>query len=229
VAVTVGTDYHPFDRLIGWINDWLGQHPEQAETFFVQSGAASVSPACAGERFLDVDQLDALLDWADVVVCHGGPGSIADAWSRGHLPIVVPRLRRHGEVVDDHQVDFCVKLAELGRVRLARTPAELAGFLAGAVPGESWACAAAQEADIEAAVARFTTLVDDLVSRPSRRRQLFHRAGPIRREPVSDAGTPATGSRLPTPADVPELPTVSRAWRSPARVGLAAAPKDEQE
>ena len=29
-------------------------------------------------------------------------------------------------IVDDHQVDFCLKIAELGRVRLAQTPAEFA-------------------------------------------------------------------------------------------------------
>ncbi|HBW18036.1 MAG TPA: hypothetical protein DEH11_02965, partial [Actinobacteria bacterium] len=58
VVVTVGTDHHPFDRLISWINDWLGQHPEHADTFFVQSGAASVRPASASEPFLDADLLD---------------------------------------------------------------------------------------------------------------------------------------------------------------------------
>ena len=119
IVVTVGTDHHPFDRLIRWINDWLAQHPDRASDFFVQSGAASVIPACPSARFLEAAQLNALLDEADVMVCHGGPGSIADAWARGQVPIVVPRLRRLGEVVDDHQVDFCRKLAELGRIRLA--------------------------------------------------------------------------------------------------------------
>ncbi|HBW18037.1 MAG TPA: glycosyl transferase family 28, partial [Actinobacteria bacterium] len=66
------------------------------------------------------DLLDQLLDGAELVICHGGPGTISGAWSRGLRPVVVPRLRRLGEVVDDHQVDFCAKLAELGRVQLAR-------------------------------------------------------------------------------------------------------------
>ena len=51
--MTVGTDHHPFDRLIGWTNDWLRAHPEQVPRFFVQSGTASVVPACPGSGFLE--------------------------------------------------------------------------------------------------------------------------------------------------------------------------------
>jgi UDP-N-acetylglucosamine transferase subunit ALG13 len=228
VVVTVGTDHHHFDRLIGWINDWLGQYPEQAGAVFVQSGAASVRPACAGERFLDADQLDAVLDGADVVVCHGGPGSIADAWARGHLPIVVPRLRRHGEAVDDHQVDFCVKLAGLGRVRLAWTPTALAEFLNEATRGDLRPRAGDADADVEAAVTRFGTLVDDLVSQPRRRPDLLNRAWRICRRPSPHARTPTTVGSLP-PGHVPEQPTNWRASHSPARVGVSELPKEEQE
>lgn len=220
VVVTVGTDHHQFDRLIRWINAWLEQHPEQVGTFFVQSGAASVRPACAAEPFLDADQLDAVLDRAGVVVCHGGPGSIADAWERGHLPIVVPRLRRYGEVVDDHQVDFCVKLAELGRVRLAQTAGALGEFLEDAAGGTLRAGVGASGADVEAAVMRFAALVDELVSRPRRRLQLHSRAGRVRRGSGTNAGTPTSVDSLP-PGDVPD--------RTMNGVGLAGVPKEEQE
>ena len=80
--------------------------------------------------FLEVERLDAALGAADVIVSHGGPATIAAAWARGLLPIVVPRVPKLGEHVDDHQVSFAVRLAELGRVRLAQTPAEFTGALA---------------------------------------------------------------------------------------------------
>ena len=38
ILVIVGTDHHPFDRLIGWTNEWLKQHPEKASGLFVQWG-----------------------------------------------------------------------------------------------------------------------------------------------------------------------------------------------
>jgi UDP-N-acetylglucosamine transferase subunit ALG13 len=201
VVVTVGTDHHPFDRLVGWINEWLGEHPEQAPEFFMQSGPTSLVPACPSSQFLDVGQLNAQLNAADLMICHGGPGSISDAWSRGHLPIVVPRLRRFGEVVDDHQVDFCLKLAELGRVRLAQTPAALAGLLDEAAHDTGRFRTSGAEADIAAAIARFATLVDELVSRPPSRLSPAFRIRRTRHTQKTDNGnpvavaTPAAGAR----------------------------------
>ena len=181
VVVTVGTDHHPFDRLIGWTNDWLRSHPEQAAGFFVQSGAVSAIPACPSSRFLDTRHMTKVLDEADVIVCHGGPESIATAWERGLLPIVVPRLPQLGEHVDDHQVHFCLKMAELGRVWLAQTPAEFASNLSEATRDHSRLRACVPAADTNAAVARFGQLVEELIPRPRRRLPPWHRS---RRVPV---------------------------------------------
>ncbi len=191
-VVTVGTDHHPFDRLIGWVNDWLARHPDQVGAFFVQSGSASVAPAAASAKFLDDAGLRQVLDEADVMICHGGPGSIADAWQRGQVPIVVPRLRRFREAVDDHQVDFCRMLGGHGRVRVAEdaatfgtlvgeAAADRAGFLLGDVVADG-------DAAVEHAVARFDALVNDLISEPRRRLPLIAR-GARRPRHVVNAGT----------------------------------------
>jgi UDP-N-acetylglucosamine transferase subunit ALG13 len=189
IVVTVGTDHHPFDRLIEWTNDWLCRHPGQASSVFVQCGSASAAPACPASRFLDVGQLRALLDGADVLVSHGGPASIADAWARGQLPIVVPRRPELGEHVDDHQVDFCAKVAELGRVRLASTAAEFAGLLDEASADHSAFRTAIAPTDVDVAVARLGELVGELVNRPRSRLPLIHAARLIRRRGAS-AGLP---------------------------------------
>jgi UDP-N-acetylglucosamine transferase subunit ALG13 len=228
IAAVVGTDHHPFDRLITWVNDWLGQHPEQIPAFFVQSGSASVEPVCDRANILAAGQLEKVLDEADVVICHGGPGSIADAWSRGLLPIVVPRLRRHGEVVDDHQVDFCVKLAGLGRIRLAQEPAAFADLLAEATCDPARFRASGPGADVDAAIGRFAALVDELAGRPPRRPQLFHRGRRTRRMPTTGVGAPADVSN-PSPGPVPAASTNWHASSSPARVGLAEVANEEQE
>jgi len=225
-VVTVGTDHHPFDRLIGWINDWLVLHPERILAFAVQRGPAAVEPVCLSSRFLDAVQLDALLDSADVMICHGGPGSIADAWARGQVPIAVPRLRRLGEVVDDHQVDFCRKLAGLGRIRLAEDPAVLAELLDEALADRAHFRTDGLAADIDAAVARFGTLVDELVSRPRSRLPLFHRARPARRDPRADAGRVGIGDLSLEPA--PAMSTNQHASRPSASVGRAEMTNEEQ-
>ena len=194
VVVTVGTDHHPFDRLVSWVNSWIELHPERASDFFVQSGAASVAPICRSTPFLEAGQLDAELQQAHLMICHGGPGSIADAWDRGHVPIVVPRLRRLGEVVDDHQVDFCEKLDEIGRVRLARTPAVFANLIDEGISDSRRFRADSSDAEVEATVARFALLVDDLVGRP-RRRLLGRRAPATQPQQAKDPSRDAGGSR----------------------------------
>ena len=188
VVVTVGTDHHPFDRLIDWTNDWLGSHPEQAAGFFVQSGTVSLRPACASSRFVDVETMSGLLDRADVLICHAGPETIASAWERGFLPIVVPRLPQFGEHVDDHQLRFALKLAELGRIWLAQTAAEFAGHLSEATRDPARLRADVPAADVDATVARFGELVEELVRRPRRR-------WPLRRQHQQVASQ--TGSQLP--------------------------------
>lgn len=184
VVVTVGTDHHPFNRIIGWVNDWLAAHPDQVADFFVQSGSASAVPACRAKQSLDSDELEAVLDSADVIVAHGGPATIAAAWARGVRPIVVPRLPGLGEHVDDHQVTFCRKLAELGRISLAQTSAEFSHCLAAArdCAGERTRVPAA---DVDAAVSRFGELVDQLVGRPRPRRTLWQRGRAVSHRPAS--------------------------------------------
>ena len=198
IVVTVGTDHHPFDRIVSWTNDWLSRHPDQVADVFVQAGPASVQPACRGSQFLDVTQLDALLDLAEVIVCHGGPGCIADAWARGQVPIVVPRIPELGEIVDEHQIDFCGKLAELGRVWLAQTPAEYASLLEEATRDQARFRSCAPAADVEAAVARFGELVEELVSRPRRRRPLIHRGRRTSRRPGPGSGPAADPGTRPS-------------------------------
>jgi UDP-N-acetylglucosamine transferase subunit ALG13 len=205
ILVTVGTDHHPFDRLITWVNEWLAEHPEHIHGFFVQAGAATVASVCAGSRFLAAGQLDALLDSADAVVCHGGPGSIADAWQRGTVPIVVPRLRRFGEVVDDHQLDFSRKLAGMRRVVLAEEPTALARLLEIAVSDRSRFRISGPAPDISAVVRRFGDLVAELAGQPRRR--------------VLTGWRHRLASHLPLPAT---------AAGAGVHAGLAAPPGNEQ-
>jgi UDP-N-acetylglucosamine transferase subunit ALG13 len=168
ILVIVGTDHHPFDRLISWTNEWLGQHPEKASGFFVQWGSTSARPCCPGARFLEVGELADLLDQADVIVCHGGPNTIAEAWARGRKPIVVPRLATIGEHVDDHQADFCEKFAALGRIALARTLPDFTKLLSEAVDEPALFCVTNSGSQTDQAVAHLTSLIEELVSRPRR-------------------------------------------------------------
>jgi UDP-N-acetylglucosamine transferase subunit ALG13 len=111
VLVTVGTNEARFDRLL----DAVSGIDLDGERIVVQRGSSAVRPAGAEcVDFLPFEQLDALTRSSRVVVCHAGIGSVAVALAHGRRPIVVPRLHRHGEAVDDHQVHFARRLGEAG-------------------------------------------------------------------------------------------------------------------
>jgi UDP-N-acetylglucosamine transferase subunit ALG13 len=71
-------------------------------------------------------EFDTEIGVADIVITHGGVGSIYTALRQGHTPIVFPRRVRLGEHVNDHQVEMAQKLAEQGRVVLAEDSGTLA-------------------------------------------------------------------------------------------------------
>ncbi|GAA4631067.1 PssE/Cps14G family polysaccharide biosynthesis glycosyltransferase [Actinoallomurus vinaceus] len=169
VFVTVGTDHHRFDRLMDWMERWLAANGHAR--CVVQHGPADPPVGAEGHAFLPHADMQALFLEAAVVVCQGGPGSITESRQAGSLPIVVPRIARLDEVVDDHQVRFSRHVATFGKVALAETAESLHAHLDRAL-AEPGAYAVSGEADETApAVARFGRLVDELVAAPRGRRR----------------------------------------------------------
>lgn len=132
VLVMVGTDFHPFDRLLDWIDDWLAGSGSGVRCV-VQHGASRAPRLADGQAYLGYADLQTAMDSADVVVCHGGPATITEARAHGHRPICVPRDPALGEHIDGHQQRFARRLAEAGLVTLAETPAALTAALDDAV------------------------------------------------------------------------------------------------
>ena len=67
---------------------------------------------------------------ARVVVTHAGVGSVMVALSTGKRPVVVPRRKRLGEAVDDHQLQLGRRFARAGLVTLVEMETALADALA---------------------------------------------------------------------------------------------------
>lgn len=119
LVVTVGTDHHPFDRLMGWVDELLRAGLVSPDEVTVQSGASRPPDGPNVRTFMARAELMALMGAADVIIGQAGPGTIMDARSVGRRPVVVPRLASLGEVLDDHQVTFARHLATTGAVALA--------------------------------------------------------------------------------------------------------------
>lgn len=131
VVVTVGTDHHPFSRLITWMDRWAQDNSAYRVT--IQHGTSTPPEYAEGVALMSRTELMDLLERADAVVCQAGPGSILDARRAGKVPIVVPRLQRLGEVVDDHQVAFAWAMAARGEAIVATTAEEVHFHLSAAL------------------------------------------------------------------------------------------------
>ena len=102
-----------FERLVDALAEYARLNAP--ERVWVQHGEARLRPPLEGERFVARDELIKKMREADAVVCHGGSGTLFDALSVGHLPVVVPRRHRLGEHINDHQLELGQALQEQGR------------------------------------------------------------------------------------------------------------------
>jgi UDP-N-acetylglucosamine transferase subunit ALG13 len=128
IFVTIGTS-EPFDRLLHGLEEWAG------EELVVQGGASTVRPSnSTWIDFVPFDELTHYMQRARVVVMHAGVGSVLAALGAGKRPIVVPRVRRFGEAVDDHQLVFARRLSTAGLVTLVEDPAALPAAIEAARP-----------------------------------------------------------------------------------------------
>ncbi|WP_306213567.1 glycosyltransferase [Actinoplanes sp. RD1] len=170
VLVSVGTDKHHFDRLLGWVEQWWLRQPVRPR-LVVQHGSSRPPLIPGATPFLAHDQLGAAMAQARVVVTHGGPASITEARRHGHLPIVVARDPAYGEHVDNHQMLFASRMAASGVIRLCSSARELELALRDGLSGFPAHVTTAPAAAQMAAVHRVGQIVDGLLADKRRRRK----------------------------------------------------------
>jgi UDP-N-acetylglucosamine transferase subunit ALG13 len=165
VVVTVGTDHHPFDRVIGWFDRWLARQGGQVEAV-IQHGTAESPRFGRAVAYLDHGEFLQLAGAAQIIVCHGGPATIAECRRLGHVPIVVPRRPELGEHVDDHQLRFSARLAAREFIRVPRDEDEFWKLLdAGIQDPMAYELPIEGEPPVAATVRRFAELVAGLQPR----------------------------------------------------------------
>jgi UDP-N-acetylglucosamine transferase subunit ALG13 len=165
VFVTVGTDHHPFDRLVRWVDAWAADRGA-AVRCVVQHGRSRAPVAAEARAFMPPAELASLLEEAVVVVAHGGPGTILGARDAGAVPVVVPRRPELGEHVDGHQVRFVDRLATAGEVHRADDEGQLRALLDAALVDPAPFRRPRQGGTADAAAARFGSLVEGLFDPP---------------------------------------------------------------
>lgn len=110
IFVTVGTHEQQFDRLVKYMDKWADSHDEKV---VIQTGFSTYEPKKAEwSKLYPYKTMTEMVDRARIVITHGGPSSFIMPLQVGKIPIVVPRNHEYGEHVNNHQIDFCRKVAE---------------------------------------------------------------------------------------------------------------------
>jgi beta-1,4-N-acetylglucosaminyltransferase len=129
ILVTVGQHTQGFPRLISGMDEIAGRIQEEV---IMQIGSTVYLPRNAHWfRFADYDEMKRLNKEARVVVTHAGAGSIITALKTGAAVVIVPRLSRYDEVIDDHQLELVKALSSDGRVTALSEVEEVESILQG--------------------------------------------------------------------------------------------------
>lgn len=116
IFVTVGTQKFAFNRLLKMVDDCVIKK-NISEKVICQSGYSTYKPkAITTISFLKVKQYNKYIEDASVIITHAGVGTILKAKEYNKPIIVVPRLKKYNEHVDDHQVQIADGFSKKGLV-----------------------------------------------------------------------------------------------------------------
>ena len=76
-------------------------------------------------NLIEQNKFNELIEQANIIITHGGVGSIVTAVKLGKKVIAVPRLRKYGEHVNDHQIQIVETFSKQGFIKGIKDISEL--------------------------------------------------------------------------------------------------------
>ena len=114
ILVMLGTQNNDFHRLLEEIEKNI-ENGNINEEVVVQAGFTKYkSDKMKIFSLTSKENLEELIKKADLIITHAGVGSIEMALEQNKKVIAIPRLKKFGEHVNDHQKDIEKKLDEKG-------------------------------------------------------------------------------------------------------------------
>ena len=118
ITVTLGTIPFPFNRVIRWL-DILLETQVITEPIFIQHGITDISAIAkyslvTGVPLLESASLMQTAKNSRLVISHAGQGSTRAFTEKGASLILLPRLARYGEHIDNHQMLFAESVKQFG-------------------------------------------------------------------------------------------------------------------
>lgn len=106
ILVLLGTQNNSFERLLKAIQELI-DNETITEEVVVQAGCTKFTSR--NMKIFDLiakNELEELIDKANLIVTHGGVGSIMMGLQKDKKVIAVPRLKKYKEHVNDHQIQI---------------------------------------------------------------------------------------------------------------------------
>lgn len=116
ILILLGTQNNSFHRLIEEIEKLI-QKGIIKEKVIVQAGYTKVN--CKEIETLELvskEELEELQNKANIIITHGGVGSIMQCITKGKKVIAVSRLKKYKEHVNDHQKEIVEAFNEKGYI-----------------------------------------------------------------------------------------------------------------
>lgn len=124
IFLTVGTVF-PFNRLVNAVDQAIA-NGLITSSVFAQVGDTDLKPDnMEYARMLSKDDFKRNMAESEYLISHAGIGSIVTALELNKRMLVMPRLKRLGEHVNDHQVFTAQRFESLGHVLAAYDVSEL--------------------------------------------------------------------------------------------------------
>lgn len=137
IFVTLGTDHHPFTRLVNWISEAIDASVI-AEPVVIQNGFTPVNDRrLETHEMIGFDQMMRHFEEASVVITHASSTAMLVCHHR-RRPIVVPRNPSLGEHVDDHQREFIQATRDVYPFFVANTRSEFFEGLSNKAGASAW-------------------------------------------------------------------------------------------
>lgn len=125
IFVTVGTQDVPFDRLLKAVEKQI-KNGNIKEEVIVQCGKTKFkSKNMKFINFLELEEFNKLIKKANLIICHGGVGSILDGLKNNKVVIACPRLAKYKEHNNDHQLEIINKFSNDGYIIPLKDPNKL--------------------------------------------------------------------------------------------------------
>lgn len=113
ILVTLGTQEQKFNRLLDCI-----ENSKITDEIIVQAGGSAdyVSKKMKIMAFIEMKEMEKLIDKADIIITHGGTGSVLTPLKKGKKVIAMARLEKYGEHINDHQLELVSLFKEQGYI-----------------------------------------------------------------------------------------------------------------